>query len=1765
MKFNISLLFAFFAILFSHNSFAQSIAWGTTTGSDLDVLYSNSTVTYKFTNVGTALTNATLEVQLGTGIEYLAGNLIFSSSGSAVVTETSVTGDNLATFNIGTIAINEIIEITFTRQASCAARAHKISSGSFSDVASVFESGTEVTYLNNSGNPYDIDYDVTYANIVLSAPSHSPSSSTSVGATVTRSVNITNGSFGSIDNFWYQDDYDQLNLSLDSFKINGTLIDPSKIDDTGGIITIEFDPSNIIEINGTSGTIGDADPIFEKDEFFTLSYNAKLLQCGSGSYISDLDAFYGIDVNTPCDPSGSNSTSLSITNGTPSVSLSGVSNPNIDLCDSTTHIVRLTNSGTDPEDFAKDVVIFIGLRSNGSPIATLANVSMWSTAYRGTKHFSNFTLNGNPVTPDSITGVHSNEVDYIPHNYFQSDPDGIGIGLEDLDGDGFFDDLGPGQSVDLGFNVNITPEDHSCSSGRADYLNWEHISVDAEWRNQCGVNQSPDRQEISYRNIIRNYNQSTFLNGPTDINDGDLFEVGINPHLYNTVNCNGGSGLTGADVNWTVKCILPAGVSLQTGATTDAHHAGYNPTIWQSNDTVYYNINRYNRNWYTFPLELDCALWDNSKPMAFEFVTTYECGSCWEENIHCETFYVVPHCPESCIGIVTTDFDAQRTTAGWTDDTKSTHVVLTPGTHGTDKILPFDTIQMISKGYIADTTSDNLHLRIEYTPEVGDNILNFVNGEITIFDIDGAYGSTSYSFPISTPTIDTITNVGADSYYWNFNFSSLLSNIDANYNLGEGIQEDSFIVNINAVNNSNPGGGVYKINSFRSNFYMIDGNSQENSCDSYGTQISYTGFSTNVSGSVAGLPGCNATALYNYMSWISLSGDIFPNEYRPIQQLDSIVLTLPAGVKFTGMTGKNNFSGTVSHHINSNGDIVAYPSGTYAPEDWRSTHYPRIDVFVKPDCSLTSGIHYSNLKVYRTLYNYHPNSAVHEQHFSEELAEPVINYIQPIINATPLNQVQNGILDSVEWEIEVCNATSGLDVSYNWLTLDNSASHGITVRRVLDANGLEIVTSDFGGGKIFVPIGNIDGGDCSNITVVADYNSCTTDDLIIENGWDCDAYPTNASELPSCSTPTFVRVIPLNASIAAAITNLALTPSDPSAPAAGNFGSNMITMCDQFPVEYRIISSSNASLYDINFDVLIPNAGAGLTYVPNSATIEVEGVDILNMPRSVDAAAEAALVAGTSGIFNISLADLDATNFGSGQGLVGAGTDPTKNEIIVRFLMQSNCTFTSGRRLKIQTFGRSFCESVASGNGEIVNSSSLEVNGSTVPYIATFNSSLSPNSTFNGCNDTKTLSVDLNIIGGPTSTSDTLFVTLYEGLEYNGIFNCTSTSCPVFEGTRMENGNQIVLFSYPAGVSDELMSIDFEIGTDDNNLCSNVTYELTSVAESAGLFCSATGTTCPLTTIVTGSTSGIVTLVNAQLEVAFNSLIKTQGTPNQFDFDITVSNVGASTTENPITVSFYEYDIVNDSITGPALGSITTSGVLAGTSSEQLTDNFWTLNEANDGIVAVVNRDTPGNCSCPDAVGMDDNPTATSSFVLPVEISFFRGEANGCTTELTWQSNLEINNAYFRLDHSEDGTNFKPIALIESQGNGNSSQTYNHRHENLLENQNYYRLMQADYNGNAKFLPTILVNADCRNEIDLTVFPNPIGKDSGPLTIKYFSANRDIEIEIIDLYGNIIQRFELQRNSGYNTSEIEVGELPSGTYFIREQEGKMVKRFVILE
>lgn len=109
--------------------------------------------------------------------------------------------------------------------------------------------------------------------------------------------------------------------------------------------------------------------------------------------------------------------------------------------------------------------------------------------------------------------------------------------------------------------------------------------------------------------------------------------------------------------------------------------------------------------------------------------------------------------------------------------------------------------------------------------------------------------------------------------------------------------------------------------------------------------------------------------------------------------------------------------------------------------------------------------------------------------------------------------------------------------------------------------------------------------------------------------------------------------------------------------------------------------------------------------------------------------------------------------------------------------------------------------------------------------------------------------------------------------------------------------------------------------------------------------------------------------------------------------------------------------------------------------------------------------------------------------LLPVELTRFDAkEADGAVV-LNWQTASEKNNDFFRIEHSTDGIEFRPLGFVKGNGTTATTNSYSYRHEKPLAGDNYYRLQQVDFDGTAAYSGIVRVRTSAR--IDVEIYPNP--------------------------------------------------------------------------
>ncbi len=926
-----------------------------------------------------------------------------------------------------------------------------------------------------------------------------------------------------------------------------------------------------------------------------------------------------------------------------------------------------------------------------------------------------------------------------------------------------------------------------------------------------------------------------------------------------------------------------------------------------------------------------------------------------------------------------------------------------------------------------------------------------------------------------------------------------------------------------------------KVNNFRAVFYMLDAELDRRFCYTLGTNLFYTGSDYNFNTTMDELFMCQKKNIGNAFAFTSRTGDIFPNEYRPTHRIDSSIMWVPEEFILVN-TPKVDSDGDVVveviYHENPDGSITFLPGPDYRPHNWRNTFNPKIKSKWTTTCSTPTGIYTGKTIYHKTLYNYLHDADKHVQVMETDAHLPEIIYTAPDVQTVVINQVQSGINGTVEWEVQTCNYSSEMDIETNWLEFDNTQNPDITIEQVLDITSgaaVAIPFNDIGSGKTIVPINTLFGGSCATHIIRASYSLCEEKDLLIRHGWGCNDHPSVIEEIGNCSEFTFGRVTPQPAQLSATIATLAETPADPMNPSAGLFGSDTLIMCEPFPVEFRIISAGATSLFDINFDILIPNLGLGIEYVPGSATIEVEGIDLPDTPRPVATTGENAFANAIGTAWNIQLADLDPTNFGSGQPLLGAGTNPYQNEIIIRWLMQTTCDFTSGESLSIRSFADAHCNGITLGSGETVRSSDLDIKGIVQPYAVLMDGVLTPDNIFVGCEDTKTLEIDMTIAGGVTGLNDSLIITLGSGLYYAGGNYCLSSDCPTFVGTQTVDGAEQVMYQYPAGITETQMDFGFDVKTMNDMSCFGKDINLHSKAQTGGIACGVN--VCQSTDISTG-----FSIVGYSVEKPNFSLIMEdlgfEHATNTYNYSINVSNYGAAT-EGDVIVDLYCLNELTGEIdlSYPYVISHTIPGPIAQNETVSITDAVIDpqcgLSMGFGAVIRSTSESGFENCFC---LHEDDRllnlfPSDDVFYELPVELTRFELREEACNVRLYWESASEIDFKEYEIEWSKDGMNFNTLAVIPGTG-GLTHETYNYLDREPEADKLYYRLKMVDLDGSYEYSVIRNIAMDCSGLVK--AFPNPI--ESGKkliLEFPHISVTRHVETIILtDMLGRTIKNIE---------------------------------------
>ena len=179
-----------------------------------------------------------------------------------------------------------------------------------------------------------------------------------------------------------------------------------------------------------------------------------------------------------------------------------------------------------------------------------------------------------------------------------------------------------------------------------------------------------------------------------------------------------------------------------------------------------------------------------------------------------------------------------------------------------------------------------------------------------------------------------------------------------------------------------------------------------------------------------------------------------------------------------------------------------------------------------------------------------------------------------------------------------------------------------------------------------------------------------------------------------------------------------------------------------------------------------------------------------------------------------------------------------------------------------------------------------------------------------------------------------------------------------------------------------------------------------------------------------------------------------------------------------------------------------------------------------------------------------------NKIALPVSISSFNIQDNGCDALLNWSAESETDFSHYIIEKSANGVDFEYVQEVMSlQLEG--TKAYSYTDENV-NGKMFYRLKLINLDGTYTYTNILLVNTNCINPIsNLKLYPNPIGIEETNLNVGFLNNTASVVWVIVsNIAGTELMKFPIDAQIGDNTMGVDISNLVEGTYLVTLQKSK---------
>ena len=1332
---------------------------------------------------------STVTITFPTGIEYVASSL-HKVSGTPTISHVGSSPAGTPKF---TISGAGTLTFTIKRKVTKAALAGLQTAGT------IFKDNVEVTSGGGVDAKDSNQYTLPIPNIVvqLAEPTHNNASGSSV-----KTFGLRNTGNGTVKEIYFSVKYPN-GVTGNELTYNGTAV-PS-------VGTV---PSGVGKNTGATLYRIVSPTGFKLNDEITITEKYSVVGCDSNRQIV-YEAYWGESASVLYQ-ARDRARAINVTTGTPNIVL------DIDYNNSYFEW-RDGLCGTTLGTFTAQYI------NKGSGNATAYDLQMNITPYLSDKGFknhipANFRIVATDGTEIPINSMSPTTTQTTPREIPFKDLAALSatalagkdIGLTDVDGDGFKDDLPINGKLIIRFDMVKNQPIVCLQNDKGTFSVSPHSNF--TYKDACGTEIQSAAQALTnstLRRLLTGISDNSKFPASLSQNNSVFGYLSFGHHTIISQHIVKGFGRkdTAADRRFRFEIVLPTGVELKNikfykgdgfgqGSTTPT---ALIPDVAKGG-TLSYTTTDGTKGYITFDMLLTTPCASGDLPLKYSIYYLDKNG---DTNTYCEFPLICNQTSISaiCAGacgtngprMLSTKAERADNSYGWADYTMNTRQTrANVSAIDRSRALHLDDIEIISEGEQGGVITKNLYYHAQVNTKV-----NLIPKSIAI-----AVGSNA-TVTLQASTAIVTSGTYSDTKYFRWNLSSALPSA------GIAVGDKFRVVATYQVNNPNTTNSRNNVQDIqvgsKTFFYMLD-NPSDNAIatEGYHTNARYCGAKLTPPFYIAetykiigtnpyNIKGCEVTNIGANQVYLArrfgTAGTYYTNEFRPTRRIKTLKIIIPSSynmvkpveysyirksnewvendvlIPVANFTMSNDGTYKTYTYINPAKGAAGYLNpGNISVEN---AYGETIRTWLQATCDskifqsttqASADNQMAKVEIDFEDFYYHyadkTNRPVQKEPYQEWIRyseKPAIN----LITETPQNVTANQRTQTVDFRI---TNTSVSDAPYGWISVPDVTGISITKLTEIDALGNVVNTftpQSITGEKMYFLS---DAGNNGIIAKNADkryrleyqITNCNDPNLTFDvyAGWNCNENPTQGYRR-TCHD----QKITYNVKIAKSLKQIRPSASNPGESSPDKVGS--IPMCQKTKYEYTVNSGDEGDLFDAKL-VVVQETGITISDV----TVEYP----LNSGNYYTQTSTPAI--GFSQAGNKLIYDLSAIL--PNKSLPGAITEPAvldKRNLKLTFNVQPSCDFVAGSSFDIDIEGNNLCGNPAEGDKTKViiagiagiDTNKYKVNNQLVSTGGNANACATSYAEFKGKHQIIDLSPAHNF---QTGTNGLVVIRIPEGFEY---------------------------------------------------------------------------------------------------------------------------------------------------------------------------------------------------------------------------------------------------------------------------------------------------------------------------------------------------------------------------------------------------------------